>query len=514
MKKLLRSRGGRSGGGRPKAEPSPASQPDLAAAEARNVGSGGDGSATFGVAKVLSWSSLVLILISGLFLSIIIANSARQTLLTKQQEFALLLAENLNHQIYRRFILPTIVGFGRIALKQKAQYERLEKVILSTIHGLGIQELRIYDLDRIVSFSTQAGVVGQPGLAGMDVSKALEQGDHSFQIEGKPAPFWNVMQWEDKPGTVVLKTVYPLRSEQELGSGGNEGPIIGVLEIYQDITGDYRTVVRFQWLIISTSLLSSLVLFLILLMIFRKVDRINAQRVVERERLERELHQSEKLASMGRMVAGIAHEIRNPLGIIRSSAELLLKRIGNPDDPKDMNGRILKAIFDEARRLSQTVNDFLDYARPKQPKQESLDLSKVLDQALIFLESEFDKRNVAVEKRYLEGLRVLGDKDLVYRALYNVLSNAAQAMDGEGSLVISSETEDKHVTLTFADSGPGFAPDVKDKVLDPFFTTKDQGTGLGMAIANNIVLSHGGELSLDNGPNGGAVVKMRFPRSG
>ena len=125
------------------------------------------------------------------------------------------------------------------------------------------------------------------------------------------------------------------------------------------------------------------------------------------------------------MVAGIAHEIRNPLGIIRSTAELLLKRSKDTDG---VNAKLLSAIFDESKRLSKTVGDFLDYARPKAPKQEKVDLAVVLDQALMFLETKCEEQGVAIIRDYAPGLVVLGDKDLLYRAVYNILSNALESM--------------------------------------------------------------------------------------
>ncbi len=463
---------------------------------------------TFGVTKILSWSALLLILASGLFLSISIANSARRTLLEKQKEFALLLAENLNQQIYRRFTLPTLIGVGYIALGEESQYKRLGQVIEWSTHGLHVNEIRIYGHDRLVTFSTKREMVGREGLAGERVERAFE-GEYSFTIISKINPFWAIFS-EITPGSVVLETVYPLRDERgALGSDATQEKfIMGVIEMSQDITEDYKTVVSFQWVIISTTLVSSLCVSLILVMVIRRVDRINAARLEEKERLERELHQNEKLASMGRMVASVAHEIRNPLGIIRSSAELLLKRAG---DGEDMHSRILRAIFDEAKRLSQTVTDFLDYARPKQPKQDPVDIAKVLDQVTGFLESECHKHGVELERDYERELMITGDKDLLYRAFYNVVTNGLQAMEGDGRLRIAAHRRQDAVEMFFTDSGPGFDEQTRSRLLDPFFTTKDSGTGLGLTIVNNIVKSHQGLMEFENAPEGGAQVKMTFP---
>ncbi len=467
-----------------------------------------------GLVKFLSWSSLALILLVNLFLSIFLSNYARQDVLSKQKEFALLLAENLNHQIYQRFTLPTVIGFGRVELSQPAQYDRLDKTVLSTIHSFHVSEVRIYDFDKRVSYSTDKDLIGQKGYAGEAILEALEQGSSSFQLVSRTGMFGGIFDFHPKPDAVILRTIYPLRTERSLVPGNPQGFIMGVLEFTQDITGDYQKVVDFQRIIIATTLASSILLFIILRVIISRAGRINAQRIAEREQLERELQQQEKLAGMGRMVAGIAHEIRNPLGIIRSTAELLLKRNKDSDG---VNAKLLSAIFDESKRLSKTVGDFLDYARPKAPRQETVDLAVICDQALTFLESKCDELGVAVTRDYAPGLRVRGDKDLLYRAVYNILSNALDAMaeDKEKkrppSIIVAATADKEAVRLAVIDSGPGFSPENKDRLLDPFFTTKDAGTGLGLAIVRTIAESHAASLVLDNVETGGARVSLTFP---
>jgi len=467
-------------------------------------------------ARALSWISLVLILCTSLGISVIITNSARESLLTKQTDFAMLLAENLNHQIYRRFTLPTMLVFGRIALRQPAQYERLDQVVLSVIHGWQIKNLRIYDLSSIVAYSIAKEELGNESLAGAAVGNALHGGAPEFEIISA-IPMWQALFMVARlaPDSFVLRTTFPLRVEGRLGpetenDEQESSPIMGVLEFYQDITEDFKAAIAFQWLIVGTIMLSAVVLFTLLLVFIRRADRVLTLRLAQNRTLEENLHMSERLAGMGRVVASIAHEIRNPLGIIRSSAELLLRRTGQAD-PRTSG--ILQAIYDEAVRLSQTVNDFLDYARPRRPRQDYVDLVQVLKQVLAFQAGQIERQGVQLELDDLEeSLPVTGDKDLLYRALYNLVANALQAMDGVGSLRVSGRAHaDGHVELTLLDSGPGFDPAHLPQALDPFFTTKDSGTGLGLPIVNSIVSSHGGAIRLENAPEGGAVAHISLP---
>lgn len=458
-------------------------------------------------ARTLSWVSLVFILLTSLGLSVLISNTARETLLTKQEEFAKVLAENLNHQIYRRFTVPTVLAYGRIALRQPVQYDRLDQVVQSVIHGLKVERLRIYDYTRLVAYSTDTADLGRAGLAPPSVEEALQGATPKFEILST-IPMWQApFHVPLEAGTFVLRTLTPLRGDTDRED--NAATVMGVLEITQDITDDYKSVLAFQGIIVIMCLLSSMVLFALLLILIRRAEYVLAERMTKTRLLENELHSNEKLASMGRVVASIAHEIRNPLGIIRSSAELLLKRTDSADTS---TSRILGAIYDESRRLSQTVNDFLDYARPRQPRPEVVDVNVLLDQALAFLEGELARHGVAVERETAEHLYVTGDKDLIYRALYNVVINGQQAMDGPGILKISGlRLDESTVEIDVLDSGPGFEQDILPSLLDPFFTTKDDGTGLGLPIVNSIITSHGGSLVLENGANGGALVRILLP---
>ena len=173
----------------------------------------------------------------------------------------------------------------------------------------------------------------------------------------------------------------------------------------------------------------------------------------------------------------------------------------------------MNAIYDEARRLSQTVNDFLDYARPKQPRPDMVEVGLVLDQVMAFLDSDFAQRKVAVQRDLTPDLFVIGDKDLLYRAFYNILVNGQQAMDGPGLIHIKGYREKNQIVLEFQDSGPGFSGDNFENMLDPFYTTKDGGTGLGLAIVKSIVTSHEGSVELANAPEGGAIVRLRLPEA-
>lgn len=242
--------------------------------------------------------------------------------------------------------------------------------------------------------------------------------------------------------------------------------------------------------------------------VIRRADIINEQRMKERQQFEKELNQSEKLASIGRMVSGVAHEIRNPLGIIRSSAELLLKRMKDSDP---VNVKILGAIHEETKRLSRTVSDFLDYARPRKIAMHALDPADLFDKIYMFLESKCRESSIELKCDYMHGYKVCADEDLLYRAFYNLIGNAMQAVETDGHIAVFIEEGKGGINVIVSDSGPGFSAEIIEKVKDPFFTTKDNGTGLGLAIVTNIVESHNGKLRIGNNPEGGARLEIFLP---
>jgi len=460
----------------------------------------------FQLVKFLSWSSLLLIFCACLVMVVVIGNYAERSVMAKDKEFSRLLAENLNHQIYQRFTLPTVLGFGKVQLKNKAQYERLDQIIDYTVHGFKILKLRIYDVQGRVSYAEDKELLGTQVLEPQDMQPAL-QGKTTYMVQNTSRSWWSLLQFDLPPQSFVLKTTFPLRTEQSL-SPAHQGVIIGVLQFTQDITEDYEKIKSFQALVTLVILISAVILFVLLYMIIRRADRLIAERIQEKERLERELHQNEKLASMGRMLASIAHEIRNPLGVIQSSSELLAKRSAKAND---IGHKLAQAIFDESRRLSRTVNDFLDYARPKKPKMTPVSLQTIVRQAVEFLAHELEKNQIQVHWDIPETVQVSGDKDLLYRAVYNLLANACQAMSQAGRIDV--RWDDDRTALIIDDQGPGFEANMDHTYVEPFFTTKDSGTGLGLAIVSTIITNHQAAMHLGKNSEGGGRVEIVFPKN-
>ena len=457
--------------------------------------------------KVISWSLFAIILGFSLLLSVFISKYAEQTLLDKQEKFGLLLAENVSHQVFTRFVMPTVMRYGGISLRQEEQFKTLDQVVRSTVHSFHVTSLRIYDPEGVITYSLNKDEVGENGSALYMVTRTWETARFTPEILAKVSKFASLFRVSLKPGSLTLRAYYPLRAERSL-TDISENPIMGILEFTQDITPDFMAMLNFERLVIAFSLVTSMVLFFLVLAVLRRAERLSNAQLREKEQLIFELQQQEKLAGMGRMVAGVAHEIRNPLGIICSSAELILKKAVNEQSP---HTRILQALHEEAKRLTRTVGEFLDYARPKKPTMADVNVGRLLDQVAVFMEPECEKLGVTIDREYSGDLSARGDKDLLYRAFYNLIANALQAMDKGGQVFLRAAREEGRLHVTVQDTGPGFAPEHIEKVRDPFFTTKDTGTGLGLALVSAILESHGVEMHLSNADDGGARVDIIFP---
>jgi len=459
----------------------------------------------FRLVKYLSVSSLVVVLVSTVVMSSIIARGVKNIVLRKSEEYASLVAENLNHQVFYQFTLPTLITEGEIRLRKKNQYKRLDRVVRNTIHGFSVEKVNIYDRQQILTYSTESEGVGTKGHLGDVFQKALEGATVSV-FEGGRAFIGFEWPWGNRIHR--LKTYIPMWVERPMT--WKRGKVLGVFEIIQDISSDYETIFRFQWLVLGSFTVFVGVLVVALSLIAKRADRIIERRALERKRLEEKLHRAEHLATLGEMIASVSHEIKNPLGIIKSTAQLMRNRMSD-----EKNTRLASIIVEEAERLNGIVTEFLDFARPKEPEFSICDVADVLKKALQTFESALEGKNIRLETDLRGGI-VLADQMLLYRAFFNLISNAFQAMEEKGG-ILSVKTDHigingtGYLEVTIRDTGVGIPKEVQEKIFRPFFTTKERGTGLGLAIARTIIDEHEGEIFVESEEGKGTVVRVRIP---
>ncbi|HWO89398.1 MAG TPA: ATP-binding protein, partial [Gemmatimonadales bacterium] len=239
-----------------------------------------------------------------------------------------------------------------------------------------------------------------------------------------------------------------------------------------------------------------------------------AEDVTEQKLLEGQLMQSEKLAAIGTLVSGVAHELNNPLTSIAGLSELLLSNPSVPAAPEH-----LKVINDQAERASRIVRNLLTFARRSPGEADSLDLSEVVQRTVSLMSYELRQAGIELRLDAPAGLApIRGNRDELQQVVLNLVANAAYAMKQlpEGrprKLNVSVAEEDRRVVLRVSDTGPGMSKEVAAQIFDPFFTTKPpgEGTGLGLFLSYGIAESHGGTLSVESTPGEGATFTLSLP---
>ena len=229
---------------------------------------------------------------------------------------------------------------------------------------------------------------------------------------------------------------------------------------------------------------------------------------------QRALLQNEKLAAIGRLAAGLAHEVRNPLGVIRASASMVQESF----QPGEEAHRACQFIREEIDRLNALITALLSFSRPAQPRIRAVTLSEVIDRAHRLAAEELRRRNIRLQLEAEPLGPVQADPDLLAQVLLDLLLNAAEALGEGGCIVVRAAAGGQGVRIEVADSGVGVGQQDAEQVFEPFFTTKPNGTGLGLPMAARIVQSHGGILELVQGrgaaPDGsGACFRVELPRS-
>lgn len=247
--------------------------------------------------------------------------------------------------------------------------------------------------------------------------------------------------------------------------------------------------------------------------------------ITQRKKMEKNLARMDRLASLGELASGIAHEIRNPLAGIGGALQILSKQF----DPDDQNHQIFKEVLDQVLRLDDFVKNLLQFARPSTPKFEPLQVEDVIDSTLFLVSNQVNRKQITLNvERECDQPDIQGDKNLLQQVFLNIIINALDAMDEGGELGIKvqwqageipSAAEDaifcmprqNQVLIEISDTGPGINEADIDNIFNPFFTTKSQGTGLGLSITHRIIEQHRGTISVDSHPGTGTTFVIALP---
>jgi two-component system sensor histidine kinase PilS (NtrC family) len=210
--------------------------------------------------------------------------------------------------------------------------------------------------------------------------------------------------------------------------------------------------------------------------------------------LEKRLRQSEKMAAIGQLAAGIAHEIRNPLAGISGSIELL--RDGGSDEQQSQ--KLMSIVSKEIDRLNNLITEFLDFAKPEAPMEDHIDLGQLINEITQFISRDKLMSETLIESSIEAESMILGNRDKLKQALINIIVNGIQSMQDQESskLTIDVKKNGKFIRVSIRDEGVGIAEDKRERIFEPFHTTKHKGTGLGLAITHSIIEAHKGQIEV------------------
>lgn len=229
--------------------------------------------------------------------------------------------------------------------------------------------------------------------------------------------------------------------------------------------------------------------------------------ITQIKQLEQQVKRSERLTAIGQLASGIAHEIRNPLGIIKTISQTMVYSIKEPEQQES-----LEIIQQEIDRANGVIQELLDYAKPYGFERSEISLQEVVKELLMLIQAYGEQHKVRIEAHLLLDCVIEGNSDKLKQAFINLVMNGIQAMDQGGRLSITlKEERGLMAVLSFSDEGRGIAAENIDRIFNPFFTTRDEGTGLGLGITQRIIEAHGGEMEIKSQIGVGTEVVVRIP---
>ncbi len=235
---------------------------------------------------------------------------------------------------------------------------------------------------------------------------------------------------------------------------------------------------------------------------------ITLEDLTEVKDLTEQLLRADKLSGLGELVAGVAHEVRNPLGVIKASVQMLEQEM----DQGCQDAELTHVMAQEIDRLDSVVNALLDFGRPSEAQFGPVDSARVLGEVVLLTKQFAKQQLVNVISEMPDGLpEIWADEDRLKQIFVNLISNAIQAMPGGGDLTINAAARDGYLRMLFTDTGTGIAPEEKERIFDPFHTTRAEGSGLGLSIVHRIVDAHNGFITADSEPGKGATFTVGLP---
>ncbi|MEZ6187161.1 MAG: HAMP domain-containing sensor histidine kinase [Planctomycetota bacterium] len=482
--------------------------------------------APFPLTRYFVATGILTTLIVAAFLVWVTAASIREEILPEYESFAERVARNLNRQVHREFIAPTIEAHGDIDLDRPEVLEVLDGVVRANVAVFDVQVVYLFDLEGNIRYSTNLDHRGSKIRDNPNYERAAA-GQTSSVLVNRGSP----LDVSGEPGAVtLLETYVPVYA---LDARGEEtAQQAGVIEVYQDATRISEEIQRATWRAGVYTATAFVALMLALWLWIRKAERtihnqteavlsanqklaaLSAdleQQVADRTR---QLLRAETLATVGVLGAGVAHEVNNPVASIATCAQGLLRDLKQPQNEREQEWQeYLEIIRDEAFRVKEITRGLLDFSRGSGQGAEVVELGALLAGTvrLATPRAKQDQKSIVLE--HDAPLELRADPAGLRQLTLNLTLNALDASPQGGAVTWRVRERAGRAELACLDQGPGFSPEALAHGFEPFFSGKPtgQGTGLGLAIAYAVVRDHGGTIELSNPPGGGGCVRIELP---
>ena len=224
--------------------------------------------------------------------------------------------------------------------------------------------------------------------------------------------------------------------------------------------------------------------------------------------MEMQLERSRRMAALGKMAAGIAHEIRNPLGTLRGFAQFF----GNQEDTSEEKKEYSRLMISEIDRLNQTVSGLLQFSRPRDPERVKIQIDTLFAKTVSMMAADLKSKEIELKLQKNTGIQLKADPDLMLQVLMNLLKNSINSISSGGMITLECRQDDRFVIITISDNGCGMSSEIRERMFDPFYTTSRSGTGLGLAVSHQIVDQHGGSFEIQTQPGLGTSISVLLPR--
>lgn len=408
---------------------------------------------------------------------------------------------------------------AQVAMKQAAEQPGVDYVALVDLHnqvisraGNDFSNKKMSDDDLLFSASLRNSAPGSVALRNVE---NVRSGERSFQVAGLfqapvgSGPFFGMGGRSGGHGRMMKYGAgrQPMLAhlKSELDRLGKVQPMLIVQLNFEQFSSLVRWQVLQMGILFVVFILVAVGSYLSLL----TLRGLKGSRV-RLGRIEKELQRSERLAALGKMAAGVAHELRNPLSSIKGLAILLQSKFNDKREKEGVEAADI--LVQEVERLNRSIGELLDYAKPAKLNRVSINVNVIIEKTVQLVNMDLEAQCITLNLNITDTLpEIGGDEDKLNQVFLNLFLNGIQAMGKGGILTVSSYQSGKNVLVVVEDTGIGVANENLQKVFDPYYTTKSDGTGLGLAMSVKIIEEHGGEIHLTSRPGEGTRVEVALP---